>query len=56
MSEIISKLLNINPDFYDKKATRPYVQRSAMALKSLKAKILHGYRGHTVYMHCIYDP
>ena len=46
LSDILFKLLNIKPDFYGKKAIWPYVQRPAMVLKkSLKAKILHGYRG-----------
>ena len=47
LSKILSKLLNIKPDFYSKKATWPYVQRPTMALKkSLKAKIWHAYRRH----------
>ena len=38
LSEILSKLLNIKPDFYGKKATWPYVQRPEMALKELKGQ------------------
>ena len=57
LSEILSKLLNIEPDFYGKKATWPYVERPAMALrKSLNLEPKFGMLIKDIYTLYIYDP